>query len=236
MGGGLGIRQRLFAFPPWARKSDSSSQWPEPPSIPLPHSWLSCSLCSAQSLEFSPGTGMTNTGFHFHGDQGLHRTRTPCLKCPNSLTQFPLSDQNKGSRSGSCQRWGRSQSCCYLQGHSEEKQVMTTTEYSDDATEPGSEIRPNRFTPRAQRWHQTHSAPCPNLEGEVPDLSETCPSTSNPAPGMKVPELFPQLPLVPLSPLLDAGLLRPFRSSNSQRVAQSQDRCTCWSLCLELSL
>lgn len=32
---------------------------------------LSCSFCSAQSLEFNPGTGMTNTIFHFHGDQGL---------------------------------------------------------------------------------------------------------------------------------------------------------------------
>lgn len=121
-----------------------------------PVAWLSCSFCSAQSLEFNPGTGMTNTIFHFHGDQSLQQNQDSMPEMPKQPDPlFPPSYKNKISLFGSCQWSGKSQSCFHLGGYFKKEQLMITLENAEDTTELVSE---DSMKSRSQRLHQIHSA------------------------------------------------------------------------------
>ena len=133
--------------------------------------------------------------------RACNKTRTPCLKCQNSLTHFPPSDKNKVSSFESCQSWETSQSSSHLYGHLKEEQMTITSEnwwrYRTSGHElfcpKGAEAAPNPFCVLVLTFWRDG----PDGQQSIPGIhTQGSPSTS----------------IVPLSPSLCSGLGIPLHA------------------------
>lgn len=78
------------------RQSPDHNGWSLHPSY-SPTPWLSCSFCSARVWNSIQAQAWQTLFFISMETKACNRTRTPCLKCQNSLTHFSpfLQKQNK---------------------------------------------------------------------------------------------------------------------------------------------